>query len=192
MLHRAGKGLLVFVPTGLQVVDELEVDPSGDPVPVEVVDDDVLFHDAAVVAAPGQKGDVLAAPGAKGVHRVGEGESLRQTFFIKTGELFHLVVHTLEVGRLDIDREFLAQCHVVVQLDGADLDDLTAQMDRQLVEYGRFGAHGLVPLQIHHDIVHKKRSFLFSDELLYHTLSQIAPFFYTRCDFLCHALCAVL
>ena len=93
------------------------------------MDDDVLLHDAAVVAAPRQEGDVVAAPGAEALHRVGEGQALCQTLLVKAGELFDLVVHTLEIDRLDVDGEFFAQRHVVVELDSADLDDLAAKMD---------------------------------------------------------------
>ena len=62
---------------------------------------------------------------------------------------------------------------VLVELDGADLDDLPAEMDREFIEYGGFGAHGLIPLQVHHDIVHTVK-FLFSD-LRLGIISQLSP-----------------
>ena len=55
MLHRAGEGFLVLVAAGLEVVDKLKVDPACDPVPVKIVDYDVLLEDALIVAAPGEK-----------------------------------------------------------------------------------------------------------------------------------------
>ena len=156
MLHGAGEGLLVLVPAGLQVVDELEVDPAGDPVPIQIVDDDVLLQNTLVVAAPGQESHVLPAPGAKLLQRFGEGDTVGEPVLVKAGDLFDLVVHTPEVNGPDVDRKFLGGAHVPVQLHGADLDDFAAQVDGQLIENGGFGAHRLVPLQIHHDVIHRQ------------------------------------
>ena len=159
MLHGAGQGLLVLVAAGLQVVDQLQIDPAFDPVPIQVVDDDVLLQDPLVVAAPGQEGDPVAAPLPKAGQGFGKAHAVCKTVLIKAGDLLHLVVHAPEVNGLHIDGEFLGWLHVLIQLHGADLDDLAPQMDGQLIKDGGFGAHGLVPLQIHHNIIHK--SFLF-------------------------------
>ena len=40
-------------------------------------------------------------------------------------------------------------------------EDLAAQVNRELIEYGGFGAHRLVPLQIDHHIMHSKQSFVY-------------------------------
>ena len=154
MLHCAGKGFLILVSACLKIVDQLQVDPACDPVPVKVMDNNILLHDPLVVAAPGEEGYILAAPGTKGLERVGEGQTVGKTLFVKAGDLFDLIVHTLEVHGLDVDRELLAQRHVGVEFDGADLDDLPTKMNGELVEDGGFGAHGLIPFQIHHNIVH--------------------------------------
>ena len=152
VLHGGGKGLLVFVALGLHIVDQLEVHPAVDPVPVLVVDDDVLLQDALVVIAPGEEGAALAAESPelpKGLHKAG---GVAQAVPVDAGELFHLVVHLAEIDRLHVDLEFLAGGPVVVQLDRANLDDLPAQMDGEVVEDGALGAHRLVPFQVHHDI----------------------------------------
>ena len=154
MLHRAGKRFLIFVSARLKIVDQLQIDPTGDPVPVQIMDDDILLHDPLVVAAPGEEGHILAAPGAERLERVGEGKTEGETFFVKSSDLFDFIVHTLEVHGLDVDRELLTQRHVRIEFDSADLDDLSAKMNRELVEDGGFGAHGLIPFQIHHNIVH--------------------------------------
>ena len=155
VLHGTRKGFLIFVPAGLQVVDELQVHPSGDPIPVQIVNDDILLEDALVVTAPGQEGDVVPAPGAKALQRLGKAETVGQTVLVEAGDFFDFIVHTLEVDGTHVDREFLAGRHVLVQLHRTDLNDLSPQMDGELVKYGGLGAHRLIPLQIHHDIVHR-------------------------------------
>ena len=119
------------------------------------MDDDVLLHDALIVAAPGEERDVVAAPGAELLERLAEADAVGQTLPVEAGELFHLVMHPLEIHRLDVDLKFVARRHIVVEPHCADLDDLPAQMDRQLVEDGGFGTHRLIPFHIHHDIVHR-------------------------------------
>ena len=155
VLHGGGEGLLVFVTAGLEVVYELKVYPAGYPVPVEVVNDDVLLHDALVVIAPGEEGDPLAAPGAELLKRLREGDAVGEPLLVEAGELFYFVVHALEVYGLDVYLKFLARGHVLVEANGAYLDYLTPQVDWQLVENGGFGAHRLIPLQIHHYIIHR-------------------------------------
>ena len=154
VLHRRGERFLVAVAVGLEVVDELEVDPAGDPVPVQIVDDDVLLEDALIVAAPGEERHIVPAPGAKLRQRLRKAHAGGQALAVEAGEFFDLVVHTLEVHGLDIDLKFFAGGHVLVELHRADLDDLAAQVNGQLVEYGGFGTHRLIPFQIHHDIMH--------------------------------------
>ena len=154
VLHRGRKRFLVAVAVGLEVVDELEVDPARDPVPVEIVDDDVLLEDALIVAAPGEKRHIVTAPGAKLRQCFRKAHSGGQPLAVEAGELFDLVVHTLKINGLDVDLEFFAGGHVFVELHRADLDDLAAQVNGQLVEYGGFGTHRLIPFQIHHDIMH--------------------------------------
>ena len=159
MLHRAGEGFLIFVPASLEIIYELEVYPAGYPIPVEVVDDDVLLHDALIVAAPCDKGHVVTAPLAELLHRLRERVPVRKPLLVEAGYLLYLVVHTLEVYGLNVDREFLADGQIIVQLHGADLDYFAAQVYRQLVKYGGLGAHCLIPLQIHHYIIHNNNSF---------------------------------
>ena len=154
MLLRRGVRFLVAVAVGLEVVDELEVDPAGDPVPVQIVDDDVLLEDALIVAAPGEERHIAPAPGAKLRQRLRKAHAGGQALAVEAGEFFDLVVHTLEVHGLDIDLKFFAGGHVLVELHRADLDDLAAQVNGQLVEYGGFGTHRLIPFQIQNDIFH--------------------------------------
>ena len=154
VLHRRGERFLVAVAVGLEVVDELEVDPAGDPIPVQIVDDDVLLEDALIVAAPGEERHIVPAPGTKLRQRLRKAHAGGQALTVEASELFDLVVHTLEVHGLDIDLKFFAGGHVLVELHRADLDDLAAQVNGQLVEYGGFGTHRLIPFQIHHDIMH--------------------------------------
>ena len=118
------------------------------------MDDDVLLEDALIVAAPGEERHIVPAPGAKLRQRLRKAHAGGQALAVEAGELFDLVVHTLEVHGLDIDLKFFAGGHVLVELYRADLDDLAAQVNGQLVEYGGFGTHRLIPFQIHHDIMH--------------------------------------
>ncbi len=152
MLHRGLEGLLVAVAVGLLVVDELEVDPLAEPVDFEVMDDEVLLHDAAVVVAPGHEDRVVAAPGGEALHGLREGETVGEAVVVEAGQLLDLVVHPAEPHGLYVALEFVAGGEVVPQTDGADLDDLAAQVDGEVVEYARFCAHGLVPFQVNDDV----------------------------------------
>ena len=155
MLHRAGEGFLILVAAGLEVVDELEVDPSGDPVPVEVVDDDVLLEYALIVAAPCDERHVLAAAELVQLRqRVGKRDPVGKALLIEAGYLLDLVVHTLEVYGLYVDGQLFLRAHILVELHRAYLDYLPAQMYGELVEHGGFGTHRLIPFQIHHYIIH--------------------------------------
>ena len=116
--------------------------------PVEVMDYDVLLHDALVVIAPGVEGAVLAAEFPEAREGLLEAAGVREPGVVDPRELLDLVVHLLEIHGLDVDLELLAGGPVVIQADGADLDDLAAQMDREPVEDGGFGAHRLVPFHV--------------------------------------------
>ena len=74
MLHGGCKRFLVLVAAGLEIVDHLEIDPPGDPVPIEVMDDDILFEDSLIVPAPCKEGNVVAAPGPEEFHGLGEAD----------------------------------------------------------------------------------------------------------------------
>ena len=126
----------------------------------ETLDAGAGIHDAPVVIAPGEEGNVLAAPLAELGESVLKGYAAGQPLGVEAGEFFHLIVHTLEIDGLHIRREFAGGPELIVQLHGADLDDLTPEVDGQLVENGGLGAHRLIPLQIDHHIVHKDPSFV--------------------------------
>ena len=85
----------------------------------------------------------------------GKANAIGQAILVKASDLLHLIVHATEVNRLHIDGEFLSGLHVFIQFHRADLNDLAPQMDRKLIKDGGFGAHGLVPLQIHHNVIHR-------------------------------------
>ena len=154
MLHRRGEGFLVFVSAGLDVVDELEVDPVRDPVPVEIVNDDVLLHDPPVVIAPGDEHRILAAPLAEALEHGGKHIAAAEPFLVNAGQLFHLIMHAAEVDGPHVGLKFFRGAEIIVELHRADLDDLAAQMDRKTVENGSVGAHCLVPLQVKDNIGH--------------------------------------
>ena len=63
-------------------------------------------------------------------------------------------MHTLEVHGFNIYGEFVGRLHILVELDSAYFNYFSAQFNRELVKYGGFGAHCLIPLQIDHDIIH--------------------------------------
>ena len=118
------------------------------------MDDNVLLEDALIVTAPGEKRHIVPTPGAKLRQRLRKTHAGSQPLAVEAGELFDLVVHAPEVHGLDIDLKFFAGGHVLVELHRADLNDLATQVNGQLVEYGGFGTHRLIPFQIHHDIMH--------------------------------------
>ena len=61
-------------------------------------------------------------------------------------------MHFPEKDGFHIDLKLLARHPVIVQLDRADLDDLAAQVDGQIVKNGGLGAHRLIPLHVHDNI----------------------------------------
>ena len=121
--------------------------------------DDVFFHNAAIVISPGHKGAAVAAPGSKLFHGFRETESVFETFFIEAGQLFDFRMHFAEIHRPDIYLKFFSGAHIIRQLYSADLDDFAAQAERQMIEHGGFGTHRLIPFQIQYDVVHVTDSF---------------------------------
>ena len=138
MLHSRRQRLLVFVAVGLHVIDKLKIDPRVYPVPVEIVDNNVLLHDAAVIAAPCEKSHILAAPLLKLLESVGKAVPEGKTLLIKSGELFHLIVHALKVNGFNVDSKLLGRLHVLRELNCADLNNFAPELYRELVEYGGF------------------------------------------------------
>ena len=65
MLHGRRKGFLASAGGSLYIVNYLKVDPVLYPIPVEIMDNYVLFHDTPVVAAPGKKCRAVSAPFAE-------------------------------------------------------------------------------------------------------------------------------
>jgi hypothetical protein len=129
---------LILISAGLYVIDELKVDTNGRSNPVQIVYDDILFHDPAVVVSPGYEDGVRTAPSPKILKNLGEAAPKAEALLVKTGEFLDLVVHSAEVDGLDIGLKFLRRNHFFVQFDGADLDDFTAQVDGKLIENGGF------------------------------------------------------
>ena len=138
MLHRRGERLLILVAVGLHIIDKLKVYPGINPVPVKVVDNNILLHNTAVVAAPGQKGDVLAAPLLKLLKGIGKAVPEGETLLVKAGELLDLIMHPFKINGPYIYRKFLGRLHVLRELDRADLNNLSPELYGELVEYGGF------------------------------------------------------
>ena len=138
----------------MHIVDKLEVYPTVYPVPVEVVNYNILLHDALVVAAPGDENRVIAAPFTEALERILKAVTEGEALLVKAGELLDLVVHTTEVHWLYVNSKLLRRTHIFVKLDGADLYDLTAELNGELVKYGGLGTHSLIPFQIHHNVIH--------------------------------------
>ena len=65
-------------------------------------------------------------------------------------------MHAPEVDRTDIRGELVSDGEIGVEPDGADFDNLAAQVNRKMVKDFGFGTHGLVPFQIQNDKVHKR------------------------------------
>ena len=120
------------------------------------MDDDVLFKDPLIIPTPGEEGDIITAPVAQVLHCLWEGETARETILIKTGNFLYLIVHAPEVDRTDIRGELVSDGEIGVEPDGADFDNLAAQVNRKMVKDFGFGTHGLVPFQIQNDKVHKR------------------------------------
>ncbi len=154
VIHCSCKRFLVLIAVGLHIVYELKIDPSSDPIPVKIVYNDILLHDTAIVAAPSDEYGILTTPGTKGLESVLKAVPLSETFLVKACELFDLIMHTPEIYGLDINGKLLGRLHIFIKLYSTDLDDLTTKPDRELVKNGGFGAHSLIPFQVHHDVIH--------------------------------------
>ena len=112
------------------------------------MDDDVLLHDPSVVVAPCDEYGVLAAPLAEALEDHRESVTVAEPLLVDARQLFHFVVHAAEIDRLDIGLKLLGGVKILIQPYSADLDDLTGQMDREMVENGSVGIHSLVPFQV--------------------------------------------
>ena len=155
VFHGGSQRFLILVSAGLIVVDQLKIDPFMDPVPVQIMDDDILFHDPLIIVAPGKEGDIVTAPFPELLEGVLEGNAVGQTLRIESGQFLYFVVHPFEIDGTDIHSELLTGTEVLIQFNGADFYDLSPQMDRKLVEDRGFGTHCLVPLKINYHIIHK-------------------------------------
>ena len=107
--------------------------------------DYVLLKNTLIVTAPCDECDIISAELTELLQCLREVNTLGKPFSIKTGDLFDLIVHSLEIHRLYINGKFLCRLHVLIQPDSADLDDLTSEMDGQFIENGGLGAHCLIP-----------------------------------------------
>ena len=123
------------------------------------MDNDVLLHDSLVVTAPGDKGHIVAAPSAKLLQRIGKGDAVGKTLFIKAGDLLYLVMHAAKIHGLYVYREFFPGHHVLGKLDRADFNYFSAEADGQFIEDGGLGTHCLIPFQIHHNVIHIENPF---------------------------------
>ena len=102
------------------------------------MNNDVLLHDAAIIAAPCEKSHILTAPLLKLLKCVGEAVTESEALLVEAGELFHLIVHTLEINGLNIYRKLLGRLHVLREFNCADLNNFAPELYRELVEYGGF------------------------------------------------------
>ncbi len=124
------------------------------------MDDYVLLHYAPIIASPCQESDIIAAELAEALHSVRKREAVGKTLFVKAGYFFHLIMHAPEIYGLYIYCKLFGRAHILIKLDGADLDYLTAKVYRQLIEDGGFGTHSLIPFQVHHNVIHNNYSFI--------------------------------
>ena len=134
VLHCIGQRFLVFVSARLDIVDELKVDPVIDPIPVKIVDDDILFKDAAVIAAPGEKRHIISAEFPELLQRLGKAYPVGKPVPVKSCDFFYFIMNLAEVYRPHVNGEFLSQRQIRIQFYRADLNDLPAQVDGQFVE----------------------------------------------------------
>ena len=102
------------------------------------MNDDVLLHDAPVVAAPCEEGHIIAAPLPEFFKSVAEAEPPRKALLVKAGELFDLVMHSFKVHGLYVHRELLGRLHILGEPDSAYLNNFTPQFDREFVKNGGF------------------------------------------------------
>ena len=130
MLHGCGQRLLIIVTLGLHIKDHLQIDPVGNPVPILIVDDDILLHDAFVIIAPGEKCAVIAAKFSEAGKRLTKAAGVGKALAVNAGQLFHLVVHLAEKDRFDINLKFFAGRPVIVEFDCADLNNFAAKVYR--------------------------------------------------------------
>jgi hypothetical protein len=87
--------------------------------------------------------------------------ALGETVAVEAGELLHLVMDLPEIRRPHINGEFLSQRQVGIQLDRTDFNNLSPQMNRELIKNRGVRPHCLVPFKIHHNIAHTNNMFLY-------------------------------
>jgi len=134
--------------------EHLHVIAGGDAVGIEAVDQHIALQHGDVVGPPGEEGEFLSAPSEELATGTGERDPLLQIGVFYMGQLGYAEMHTGVVFGRDHLLVGVGDLEGVVQLDGADLDDLAPQGVG--VGDGAFGPHGLIPFQIHDNIIHRR------------------------------------
>ena len=118
----------------------------------------VLLEDAHIVAAPGEQGIVLAAPGRKLIHRLQELGSVRQLLRTQLGHLADAGMNFHIMGRPDRDGDGIHHLEVLPDLHRTDLYHLKDQPVPHLAVHMRVEGHRLIPFQVHHNIIQDRYS----------------------------------
>ena len=154
-LHGGFQRLLGGGAVGLGVENHLGIEPPLRPVLLQPEQPQVFPEDANIVEAPGEKHDVLAAPTAEQLDGLREGNALLPEFgLLDAGELTDPAVQMAVIFRLDHNLELVLNELLLVDPDGADLDDFPPDVHREHLLGGGRTRPGLIPFHIQYNIIH--------------------------------------
>ncbi len=158
-LHGGFQSLLGIGAVGLGVENHLDVVPPLGKSRVQAEKLEIFPENTDVVKAPGQKYDVLAAPGKKPLHGLRKGHALvPEPVFLDACELADPAVQVPVEFGAHHDLEFISHLLRLRHPDGANLDNFSPNLYREHLLRGGGTGPGLVPLHIQNDIIHVKTS----------------------------------
>ena len=157
--HGGFQRLLGIGAVGLSIENHLGVIPPLGKGRIQVKQLKILPENTDVVKAPGQKHNVLSAPGTEPLHGLRKGHALvPKAILLDACQLAHPTVQVPIELWAHHNLEFVGYLFVLRHPDGADLDNFPPNLDgKHLLRGGRTGP-GLVPLHIQNDIIHEKTS----------------------------------
>ena len=154
-LHGRLQGFLGGRAIGLGVEDHLRVIPPLRKGGIQIEKLQIFPQDPDIVKAPGQEHNVRPAPIPEQLHRLREGHPLLpKPGLLDSRQLTDPAVEMAVVLGLDHDLKFIRHLLRLGDPHRADLNDFSADRNRQRLLGRRRSGPGLVPFHIHHDVIH--------------------------------------
>ena len=148
-LHSSLQRFLRIGAIRLGIEDHLGIVPFFSPVLRQLKQTQIFPQDTDIIKTPCQENNVLAAPGPKLFHSLRERNALfLQPGFLDTGKLTDPAIQMAVVFGFDQHLELIGNFLGLRHPNGADLNDLTPDLNREHLAGGRRTGPRLVPFHI--------------------------------------------